>query len=158
MTASLIALVVSGCTSSGDDESSSTTTTTGNALDRVSSAIDSAQTAAQGAVSSAQSAVQGAASSAQSAVQALPSRAAGAVDAIQAGTFTAAFRAGYADLAEGKDDSEIEDMFAETCAAIDDGVDESTVVSELQVRAGNHGTDATEQQAKQIYSIAKPLC
>ncbi|MFD4291888.1 hypothetical protein ACFWQG_01560 [Rhodococcus sp. NPDC058532] len=114
--------------------------------------------AAQGAVSSAQSAAQGAVSSAQSAASSLADRATGAVDAIQAGTFTAAFRAGYPELAEGRDDAAIEDIYAQTCAAIDQNIDESTVIAELEVRAGNNGTLATEQQAKQIYNIAKPLC
>ncbi|MFD1811492.1 hypothetical protein [Rhodococcus gannanensis] len=155
-TATAVALAVAGCTS--DSESSDTVTTTAGLLDRASDAVSSAADAAQGAISSAQSAAEGVKSSAQSAAANLTSRASGAVDAVQAGTFVAAFRAGYSDLAEGRDDAAIEDIYAETCAAIDANVDEATVVSELQVRAGNGGTEATPQQAQQIYNIAKPLC
>ncbi len=152
-TATVVSLTVAGCTS--DSESSDTTvTTTAGVLDRASDAVSSAANAAQGAISSAQGAV----SSMQSAAAGLTSRASGAVDAIQSGAFVAAFRAGYPDLSEGRDDAAIEDIYAETCAAIDANVDESTVVSELQVRAGNNGTEATQEQAQQIYNIAKPLC
>ncbi|WP_137874783.1 hypothetical protein [Rhodococcus sp. Q] len=152
-TATLVSVTVAGCTS--DSESSDTTvTTTAGVLDRASDAVSSAANAAQGAISSAQGAV----SSMQSAAAGLTSRASGAVDAIQSGTFVAAFRAGYPDLSEGRDDAAIEDIYAETCAAIDANVDEATVVSELQVRAGNGGTEATPEQAQQIYNIAKPLC
>ncbi|EME20485.1 hypothetical protein [Rhodococcus triatomae] len=157
-TATVVALAVSGCTSDDNESSDATVTTTAGLLDRASDAVSSAADAAQGAISSAQSAAEGAVSSAQSAAAGLSSRASGAVDAVQAGTFVAAFRAGYPDLAEGRDDAAIEDIYAETCAAVDANVDEATVVSELQVRAGNGGTEATQQQAQQIYNIAKPLC
>ncbi|MGW5076223.1 hypothetical protein [Rhodococcus sp. NPDC004095] len=156
LTASAISLALVGCTSNNDNES--TTTTPTGALDRASSAVESAASAAQGAITSAQSAAQGAISSAQSAAGSLVTRAQGAVDTVKAGTFTTTFKAAYPSLAEGRDDSAIEDIYAQTCAAIDAGVDEATVVSELEVRAGNNGTKATPEQAQRIYDIAKPLC
>ncbi|MFF0815354.1 hypothetical protein ACFYVR_09415 [Rhodococcus sp. NPDC003318] len=156
-TAAVVTFAVAGCTS--DSESSDTTvTTTAGVLDRASEAVSSAANAAQGAISSAQSAAEGAISSAQSAASSIASRAAGTVDGVKAGTFTAAFRAGYSDLAEGRDDAAIEDIYAQTCAAIDSGVEESQVVSEIEVRASNGDTKATPEQAQQIYNIAKPLC
>lgn len=157
LAASALSLALVGCGSSTDDQSPTTATTTG-ALDRASAAVSSAAGAAEGAISSAQSAAEGAISSAQSAAGSLANRAGGVVDSIQAGAFTAAFRAGYPDLSEGRDDAAIQDIYAQTCAAIDDGVDEAEVIAELRVRAGNQGTDATEQQATQIYNIAKPMC
>lgn len=157
LTASVIALAVTGCTS--DSESSdSTVTTTAGVLDKASEAVSSAANAAQGAISSAQSAAEGAISSAQSAAGSVASRAAGTVDGVKAGTFTAAFRAGYPNLAEGRDDADIENIYAQTCAAIDSGVEESQVVSEIETNASNGDTKATADQAQQIYNIAKPLC
>lgn len=153
LAASAIALAVTGC-SSTDDSSGSTATTTTNVLDRASSAVSSAAGAAQGAISSAQ----GAATSLQSAASSVVDRAHSAMDNVKSGTFTTAFKTGFPGLAEGRDDAAIEDIYAQTCAAIHDNVDEATVVSEIQVRAGNKGTEATPEQAQQIYNLAKPLC
>ena len=143
---SAVALALTGCTSS-NDESTTTATTTANLLDRASSAVSSAAGAAQGAISSAQGAV----SSAQSAVG-------GAVDTAKVTSFTLAFKAAVPQLAEGRDDDAIQDIYSQTCAAITAGTAEAAVVASLEVSAANNGTNATQEQAQRIYNIAKPLC
>ena len=146
LTASAIALAVTGC-SSTDDTSGSSATTTANLLDGASSAVNDAAGAAQGAISSAQGAV----TSARSA-------AGGAIDTAKVTSFTVAFKAAVPQLAEGRDDAAIQDIYSQTCAAITAGTAEAAVVASLEVSAANNGTNATQEQAQRIYNIAKPLC
>lgn len=147
LAASAIALAVTGCSSSDDNANNTATTTSPNLLDRAGSAVSSAANAAEGAISSAQGAVSSAKSAAGS-----------AVDTAKVSSFTIAFKAAVPQLADGRSDAAIEDIYTQTCAAIDDGKDEAQVVSDLEVRAGNNGTNATQEQAQRIYNIAKPLC
>ncbi|TQF73859.1 hypothetical protein FK531_04045 [Rhodococcus spelaei] len=144
LAASAISLAVAGCSSNSSD---TTTTTANSAKDKASAAMSSAASAVGGAMSSASAAVGSAASKAQ-----------GAVDSAKSTTFTVAFKAGFSNLAEGRDDAAIADIFNQTCADIDANQDESTIVTGLETRAGNNGVPATKDQAQHIYDIAKPLC
>lgn len=141
LAASTIALALAGCSS---DEASDNAQT---AKDKASAAMSSVADAAEGA----QSSVNAAASTAASQVK-------GALDSAKVSTFTAAFKVANPDLADGRDDDAIADILVQTCEDIDAGQPEAEIVSDLESRAENNGVKATQEQAQQIYNIAKPAC
>ncbi|MFD4179934.1 hypothetical protein [Rhodococcus sp. NPDC058514] len=141
LAAATIALALAGCSSEEVTEKTDT------AKDKASAAMSSVAAAAEGA----QSSVNAAASTAASQVK-------GALDSAKVATFTAAFKVANPDLAKGRDDDAIADILVQTCEDIDAGQDESEIVADLEARAENNGVKATQEQAQQIYNIAKPAC
>lgn len=105
-------------------------------------------------VTSANSAI----SSGREAVESAADEAGSAFDDAKLSAFVTAFRAGYPNLADGRNDDDIESIVTDSCAKIDDGADEKAVSEEIANLAENDGTKPTEDQVGTIYNLVKATC
>lgn len=82
----------------------------------------------------------------------------GTFDQAKLTAFVAAFRTGYSDLSEDRDDASIENIAITSCNDLANGVDQQTVTDNLRSLAANHGTVPTQEQADMIYQMVTPAC
>jgi len=82
----------------------------------------------------------------------------GTVDQAKLDAFVVAFRTGYSDLAEDRDDDSIENIVITSCNDLANGVSEEQVTDKIRVLAANKGTEPSQDQAEQIYDIVTPAC
>ncbi|MEV6139293.1 hypothetical protein AB0L63_25220 [Nocardia sp. NPDC051990] len=79
------------------------------------------------------------------------------LDNVKAGTFVVSYRSAFPKLAEGKDDAKIRDILVETCKDIKDGKSEDEVVQGV-IKRTKGTTEASKEEARAIYQMAKMLC
>jgi len=82
----------------------------------------------------------------------------GTVDQAKLDAFVVAFRTGYSDLSEDRDDDSIENIVITSCNDLANGVSEEQVTDKIRVLAANKGTEPSQDQAEQIYDIVTPAC
>ncbi|MGG7100132.1 hypothetical protein [Rhodococcus sp. 24CO] len=82
----------------------------------------------------------------------------GMIDQAKLASFVVAFRAGYSELAQDRDDSSIELIVLQSCEGIANGVDEQQVTDEIRTLAAHNGNEPTQDQAEQIYDMVTPAC
>lgn len=82
----------------------------------------------------------------------------GRIDQAKLATFVVAFRTGYSDLAQDRDDASIEEIVLESCQDIAAGIDEQQVTEEIRDIAAYNGNEPTLEQAEQIYDMVTPAC
>lgn len=81
-----------------------------------------------------------------------------AMDDAKSAAFVASFKAAFSPLAEGRSDEDIKAILDDTCGDLDDSSDEQAVQADIKDRAENNGTEPTDNQARQIYEMAKVAC
>ncbi|ASF08944.1 hypothetical protein NBRGN_107_00380 [Nocardia brasiliensis NBRC 14402] len=79
------------------------------------------------------------------------------VDNVKAGAFVVSFRGAFPKLADGKDDAKISTVLSDTCKDIKAGKPEDEVVKNIVKRASGK-TEATTEESKAIYQMAKMMC
>ncbi|MFD6160476.1 hypothetical protein ACFWF7_27410 [Nocardia sp. NPDC060256] len=79
------------------------------------------------------------------------------VDNVKAGAFVVSFRGAFPKLADGKDDTKIAGILSDTCKEIKASKSEDDVVKSITKRASGK-TEATPEEAKAIYQMAKMMC
>lgn len=72
--------------------------------------------------------------------------------------FVASFKGAFPDLARGRSDQDITSILDETCADLQDSEAQQDVQEDIKSRAENDGTVPTDNQARQIYEMAKVAC
>lgn len=82
----------------------------------------------------------------------------GTVDQAKLDAFVVAFRTGYSDLSQDRDDDSIENIVITSCNDLANGVSEEQVTEKIRVLAANNGTEPSQDQAEQIYDIVTPAC
>ncbi len=82
----------------------------------------------------------------------------GTFDQAKLDAFVVAFRSGYSDLSEDRDDDSIENIVIASCNALANGVSEEQVTEKIRVLAANKGTEPSQDQAERIYDIVTPAC
>ncbi|MFM1722481.1 MULTISPECIES: hypothetical protein [Rhodococcus] len=82
----------------------------------------------------------------------------GTVDQAKLDAFVVAFRTGYSDLSEDRDDDSIENIVITSCNDLANGVSEEQVTDKIRVLAANKGTEPSQDQAERIYDIVTPAC
>ncbi|WP_238773141.1 hypothetical protein [Prescottella equi] len=82
----------------------------------------------------------------------------GTFDQAKLDAFVVAFRSGYSDLSEDRDDDSIENIFIASCNDLANGVSEEQVTEKIRVLAANKGTEPSQDQAERIYDIVTPAC
>ncbi|PTR42976.1 hypothetical protein C8K38_10953 [Rhodococcus sp. OK611] len=81
-----------------------------------------------------------------------------AIDETKLAAFVAAFRTGYAELAQDRSDEDIEMIATQSCAHLAAGADKETVTVEIETLAANDGTKPSQEQAENIYNLVTPAC
>ncbi|MFI6165655.1 hypothetical protein ACIBCN_02610 [Nocardia sp. NPDC051052] len=79
------------------------------------------------------------------------------VDNVKAGAFVVSFRGAFPKLADGKDDAKIATILSDTCKEIKASKSEDDVVKSITKRASGKA-EATPEEAKAIYQMAKMMC
>nr|NKW58667.1 hypothetical protein [Prescottella equi] len=82
----------------------------------------------------------------------------GTFDQAKLDAFVVAFRSGYSDLSEDRDDDSIENIVIASCNDLANGVSEEQVTEKIRVLAANKGTERSQDQAERIYDIVTPAC
>jgi hypothetical protein len=82
----------------------------------------------------------------------------GTVDQAKLDAFVVAFRSGYSDLSQDRDDDSIENIVITSCNDLANGVSEEQVTDKIRMLAANRGTEPSQDQAEQIYDIVTPAC
>ena len=82
----------------------------------------------------------------------------GTLDQAKLASFVVAFRSGYSELAEDRDDESIEAIVLQSCDAIGAGTDEQQITEEIRTLAAHNGNEPTQDQAEQIYDLITPAC
>ncbi|MBM4693670.1 hypothetical protein GS434_08045 [Rhodococcus hoagii] len=82
----------------------------------------------------------------------------GTFDQAKLDAFVVAFRSGYSDLSEDRDDDSIENIVIASCNDLANGVSEEQVTEKIRVLAANKGTEPSQDQAERIYDIVTPAC
>lgn len=82
----------------------------------------------------------------------------GTFDQAKIDAFVVAFRSGYSDLSEDRDDDSIENIVIASCNDLANGVSEEQVTEKIRVLAANKGTEPSQDQAERIYDIVTPAC
>ncbi|BCN84007.1 hypothetical protein [Prescottella equi] len=82
----------------------------------------------------------------------------GTFDQAKLDAFVVAFRSGYSDLSEDRDDHSIENIVIASCNDLANGVSEEQVTEKIRVLAANKGTEPSQDQAERIYDIVTPAC
>ena len=82
----------------------------------------------------------------------------GMIDQAELASFVVAFRAGYSELTQDRDDSSIELIVLQSCDDIGNGVDEQQVTDEIRTLAAHNGNEPTQDQAERIYDMVTPAC
>ncbi|NKR97551.1 hypothetical protein ACQ86I_10325 [Prescottella equi] len=82
----------------------------------------------------------------------------GTFDQAKIDAFVVAFRTGYSDLSEDRDDDSIENIVIASCNDLANGVSEEQVTEKIRVLAANKGTEPSQDQAERIYDIVTPAC
>ncbi|NKS72589.1 hypothetical protein GS966_13805 [Rhodococcus hoagii] len=82
----------------------------------------------------------------------------GTFDQAKLDAFVVAFRSGYSDLSEDRDDDSIENIVIASCNDLANGVSEEQVTERIRVLAANKGTEPSQDQAERIYDIVTPAC
>ncbi|WP_145237246.1 hypothetical protein [Prescottella equi] len=82
----------------------------------------------------------------------------GTFDQAKLDAFVVAFRSGYSDLSEDRDDDSIENIVIASCNDLANGVSEEQVTEKIRVLAANKGTEPSQDQAERIYDIVTPVC
>ncbi|MCJ0902579.1 hypothetical protein [Rhodococcus sp. ARC_M6] len=82
----------------------------------------------------------------------------GRIDQAKLATFVVAFRTGYSELAQDRDDASIEEIVLESCQDIAAGADEQQVTEEIRNLAAHNGNEPTMDQAERIYDMVTPAC
>ncbi|NKS87129.1 hypothetical protein GS571_20280 [Rhodococcus hoagii] len=82
----------------------------------------------------------------------------GTFDQAKLDAFVVAFRSGYSDLSEDRDDDSIENIVIASCNDLANGVSEDQVTEKIRVLAANKGTEPSQDQAERIYDIVTPAC
>ncbi len=134
------ALVASGAVLSlaacGDDDSDSASVTNDNSVEQPTSAEET--TAAETSVTSTEQL--------------------GTFDQAKLSAFVVAFRTGYSDLSENRDDASIENIVITSCNDLANGVDEQQVTEKIVTLAANNEAQPPPEQAEQIYDLVTPAC
>ncbi|NLE80043.1 MAG: hypothetical protein GX610_10770 [Rhodococcus sp.] len=81
-----------------------------------------------------------------------------AMDDAKSAVFVAAYRGAFAGLAEGRSDDDITSVLQETCVDLESSAEPQDVQDEIKSRSENNGTEPTDNQARQIYEMAKVAC
>ncbi|QIS02742.1 hypothetical protein F5X71_10785 [Nocardia brasiliensis] len=79
------------------------------------------------------------------------------VDSVKAGAFVVSFRGAFPKLAEGKDDAKLSAVLSDSCKDIKAGKPEDEVIQSIIKRASG-STEATPEESKAIYQMAKMMC
>ncbi|MFC9438482.1 hypothetical protein [Nocardia sp. NPDC057030] len=79
------------------------------------------------------------------------------VDNVKAGAFVVSFRGAFPKLADGKDDAKIATILSDTCKEIKANKSEDDVVKSI-VKRSSGKVDATPEEARAIYQMAKMMC
>jgi hypothetical protein len=82
----------------------------------------------------------------------------GTLDEAKLTSFVVAFRTGYSELAEERDDESIKVIVLQSCDAIGAGVDEQQVTEQIRTLAAHNRNEPTQAQAEQIYDLVTPAC
>ncbi len=82
----------------------------------------------------------------------------GTLDQAKLASFVVAFRTGYSELAEDRDDESIEAIVLQSCDALGTGTDEQQVTEQIRTLAAHNGNEPTQDQAEQIYNLVTPAC
>ncbi|MBH0120412.1 hypothetical protein ACWDUD_08645 [Rhodococcus sp. NPDC003382] len=82
----------------------------------------------------------------------------GAFDQAKLSAFVVAFRTGYSDLSENRDDASIENIVITSCNDLASGADEQQVTQQIMTLAANNDVQPTAEQAEQIYDLVTPAC
>lgn len=82
----------------------------------------------------------------------------GTFDQAKLDAFVVAFRSGYSDLSEDRDDDSIENIVIASCNDLANGVSEEQVTEKIRVLAANKGTEPSQDQTERIYDIVTPAC
>jgi len=82
----------------------------------------------------------------------------GTIDQAKLDSFVVAFRAGYSDLSENRDDASIENIVISSCNDLANGIDEQQVTEKIRTLAANKGTEPSQDQAEHIYDMVTPAC
>ncbi len=82
----------------------------------------------------------------------------GMIDQAKLAAFVVAFRTGYSELAQDRDDTSIELIVLQSCDDIASGVDEQQVTDEIRTLAAHNGNEPTQDQAERIYDMVTPAC
>ncbi|WP_244165141.1 hypothetical protein [Rhodococcoides fascians] len=102
--------------------------------------------------------LENAAGSASSIATSVRDRAGSVFDEAKVQAFVVAFRAQFGGLAEGRDDTAIENLLSSTCNEIAGGTPESDIVAQLEVEAAKGDAVPTTEQAQRIYDQAALAC
>ncbi|OZC55187.1 hypothetical protein CH267_11295 [Rhodococcus sp. 06-621-2] len=102
--------------------------------------------------------LENAAGSASSIATSVRDRAGSVFDEAKVQAFVVAFRAQFGGLAEGRDDTAIENLLSSTCTEIAGGTPESDIVAQLEVEAAEGDAVPTTEQAQRIYDQAALAC
>ncbi|WP_433663348.1 hypothetical protein ACQPW1_15175 [Nocardia sp. CA-128927] len=79
------------------------------------------------------------------------------VDNVKAGAFVVSFRGAFPKLADGKDDTKIATILSDTCKEIKANKSEDDVVKSI-VKRSSGKVEATPEEAKAVYQMAKMMC
>ncbi|KAA8877507.1 hypothetical protein F3087_44255 [Nocardia colli] len=79
------------------------------------------------------------------------------VDNVKAGAFVVSFRGAFPKLADGKDDPKIATILSDTCKEIKANKSEDDVVKSI-VKRSSGKVEATTEEARAIYQMAKMMC
>lgn len=82
----------------------------------------------------------------------------GTVDQAKLAAFVVAFRTGYSQLSEDRDDASIEKIVLTSCNDLANGADQQQVTANIRTLAANKGTDVSQDQAERIYDMVTPAC
>ncbi|MGV9745127.1 hypothetical protein ACWDTG_09440 [Rhodococcus zopfii] len=82
----------------------------------------------------------------------------GMIDRGKLDAFVVAFRTGYSDLSENRDDASIESIVIVSCNDLSNGVDEQQVTDKIMTLAANNDVQPTPEQAERIYDLVTPAC
>ncbi|PXX62152.1 hypothetical protein DFR70_10719 [Nocardia tenerifensis] len=79
------------------------------------------------------------------------------VDNVKAGAFVVSFRGAFPKLADGKDDAKIATILSDTCKEIKANKSEDDIVKSI-VKRSSGKTEATPEEARAVYQMAKMMC
>ncbi|MFZ2529688.1 MAG: hypothetical protein WAX14_18865 [Rhodococcus sp. (in: high G+C Gram-positive bacteria)] len=82
----------------------------------------------------------------------------GRFDQTKLAAFVVAFRTGYSDLSEDRDDASIEDIVIASCNDLASGVSEEQVTERIVMLAANGEAQPSPEQAERIYDLVTPAC
>lgn len=82
----------------------------------------------------------------------------GRFDQTKLAAFVVAFRTGYSDLSNDRDDASIEDIVIASCNDLASGVSEEQVTERIVTLAANGEAQPSPEQAERIYDLVTPAC